>query len=301
MRERLDEMKDLVRENLEKSQEKMKSWYDENARDKSFKVNDEVLLLLPTTTNKLTVKWQGPFKVTRKVSEVDYEINVGTSRKRLRTYHVNLLKAWRSRENVSFFCKEVTDEIPEMTPDAKSQNQTWHDVTISDSLNADQQRQIRALLEEFSDIFCDQPSRTRLIEHKIKTFDDRPVRQHSYRLPQSLKKKVKNHIGELLEMGIIEHCVSSYSAPLVVVPKKDGDIRLCVNYKKLNEHSEFDPFPVPRVDELVDKIGNSKFLTTLDATRGYWQIPLNNSDRLKSAFSCEFGTYCFNVMPFGLL
>jgi transposase InsO family protein len=300
MRQRLQEMTELVRENLETTQEKMKTWYDANARGKSFDVGEEVLLLLPTTTNKLTVKWQGPFKITRKVTDVDYEINVGSSRKKLRVYHVNLLKRWKSRENVAFFSSETSDEIPQVTPTKVSHGKSWSDVRISSSLEPEQQRQIKALLEEFSDIFSDKPSLTHLIEHDIKTFDDRPVRQPAYRLPHSLKKKVKCHIAELLEMGIVEHCVSSYAVPLVVVPKKDDDIRLCVNYKKLNEVSEFDPFPVPRVDELIEKVGNAKYLTALDATKGYWQIPLSENSRLKSCFRCEFGTFCFYVMPFGL-
>jgi len=248
------------------------------------------------------MKWQGPFKVTRKVGDVDYEINVGTARKKLRVYHVNLLKKWKSRENVSFFTHEVhsDEDIPPSLP-TKGQTETWEDVKISESLEPEQQEQLKALLEEFSDIFSDKPSRTDLIQHEIKTFHDRPVRQKHYRLPQTLKKKVKNHIEELLEMGIIEHCVSAYAAPLVVVPKKDGDIRLCVNYKKLNEVSEFDPFPMPRVDELIEKIGNAKYLTALDATKGYWQIPLGSREsELRSCFTCEFGTFCFKVMPFGL-
>uniref|UniRef100_A0A1X7TY68 Reverse transcriptase domain-containing protein n=1 Tax=Amphimedon queenslandica TaxID=400682 RepID=A0A1X7TY68_AMPQE len=83
-------------------------------------------------------------------------------------------------------------------------------------------------------------------------------------------------------------------------PKKDGTIRLCVDYRKLNKVSKFDAYPVPRVDEMIDCIGNGRYITTLDLNKGYWQIPIEETARDKTAFITPFGVYEFTMMPFGL-
>ena len=95
-------------------------------------------MLLPTTSSKLTVKWQGPYKVTRKVTDVDYEINVGTSRKKLRTYHVNLLKKWKSRDDgIAFFSSESSEDIPYVIPTNQGRSETLEKFKVSNSLKPD--------------------------------------------------------------------------------------------------------------------------------------------------------------------
>ena len=89
-------------------------------------------------------------------------------------------------------------------------------------------------------------------------------------------------------------------APIVLVPKKDGTLRFCVDYRKLNSVSETDAYPMPRIDEMIDRLGKAKYITTLDLTRGYWQVPMCKADRPKTAFTTPFGLFQFCVMPFGL-
>ena len=86
----------------------------------------------------------------------------------------------------------------------------------------------------------------------------------------------------------------------MAVPKKDGSLRLCVDYRKLNKATEHDAYPMPRVDDIIDQLGQAPFITTIDLNRGYWQIPLAAEDRHKTAFSTPSGLYQFTVMPFGL-
>ena len=86
----------------------------------------------------------------------------------------------------------------------------------------------------------------------------------------------------------------------MLVPKKDGTMRMCVDYRKLNSVSAADAYPMPRVDELIDRLGNAKYISTLDLTRGYWQVPVAQDSQDKTAFTTPFGLFNFTVMPFGL-
>ena len=139
-----------------------------------------------------------------------------------------------------------------------------------------------------------------MIEHDVNTGTARPVRLPPYRLPHAYRDTVKKEIEEMLQSGIIEPSSSEWSAPIVLVKKKDGTLRFCVDYQRLNSIAEADAYPMPRVDEMIDRVGRAKFVTTLDLMKGYWQVPLTARTRAKTAFATPFGLYQFRVMPFGL-
>ena len=104
----------------------------------------------------------------------------------------------------------------------------------------------------------------------------------------------------MLDMDIIQPSTSPWASPIVLDTKKDGSIRFCVDYRALNRVADFDAYPMPRVDAILDKVSSAKYISTIDLTRGYWQIPLEEDSRRKSAFVTEFGLYEFKTMPFGL-
>ncbi|KAJ1199344.1 hypothetical protein NDU88_003181 [Pleurodeles waltl] len=104
----------------------------------------------------------------------------------------------------------------------------------------------------------------------------------------------------MLELGVVEPSTSPWCSPVVLVPKPDGTIRFCIDFRKLNEHSMFDTYPIPRVDDVLEKLGKAKYMSTLDLTKGYWKIPLAPEDKEKTAFSTQSGLYQFTVLPFGL-
>ncbi len=104
----------------------------------------------------------------------------------------------------------------------------------------------------------------------------------------------------MLELGVIEESHSDWASPIVLVPKMDGSVRFCVDYRRVNAVSKFDAYPMPRVDELLDRLGVAHFYSTLDLTKGYWQIPLSPLSKEKTAFTTPFGLHQFITLPFGL-
>ena len=104
----------------------------------------------------------------------------------------------------------------------------------------------------------------------------------------------------MLDAGIIEPSNSEWASPIVLVQKKDGTMRFCMDYQKLNSVAEAGAYPMPRLDELIDDLGSAKFISTLDLTRGYWQVPVEAKSRPRTAFTTPFGHYQFKVMPVAL-
>ena len=104
----------------------------------------------------------------------------------------------------------------------------------------------------------------------------------------------------MLEHGIIEPSQSNWSSPCLLVPKSDGSYRLCTDYRKVNAVTKSDLYPIPKVEDCIDRIGCAKYVTKLDLLKGYWQVPLTPAAKEISAFVTPEGFYQYRVMPFGL-
>ena len=250
-------MQEIVHENLKGTQEKQKKLYDQRSSRRFFNVGDKVLILLPTPGSKLEVKWQEPFTVSKVLENgLNYEVDRGKGKNHKRVYHINLLKLWRTREELaSFSCSgPVNLEKQEGCNLWGNEKETWRDVEISPELSQEQFAAVQNLLHEYSDIFSNIPSRTSVTEHKVDTGEAPPIRSPPYRIPQSLLKTVNKELRQMLELGIVRPSKSPWASPVVVVPKPDGTIRFCVDYRKLNNITKMDAYPIPRMDEMLEKV-----------------------------------------------
>ena len=171
--------------------------------------------------------------------------------------------------------------------------------TISDS----EKEQFYSLLLSCSDVFPDDDDdlgHTHFLQHSINTGSAPPIRQPPRRVPKHKQQEARQLIQSMLDRNIIAKSHSPWSSPIILVQKKDGSLRFCVDYRKVNEVTRKDAYPLPRIDETLDTLAGSLWFTTLDLLSGYWQVEVEEKDRDKTAFCTREGLFHFNVMPFGL-
>lgn len=169
--------------------------------------------------------------------------------------------------------------------------------------NEDQRACLQELLDKNADVFSQHSldyGHTTTIQHEIPLVDPRPFRLPYRKIPPSQFQDVRQMLTEMEAAGVIRPSKSPYASPVVVVTKKDGSLRLCIDYRKLNSCSTRDAFPLPRIEEALESLGQAKYFSTLDLTSGYWQVEVAEHDKHKTAFSTPMGLFEANRMPFGL-
>ncbi|KAJ1127696.1 hypothetical protein NDU88_006089 [Pleurodeles waltl] len=266
--------------------------------------------MAPVEPRALQDKWTGPFEVVECKSEVTYLVDLRSPRNPLRVLHVNRLKPHFEWTELSMLLAtdDGVEEESEPLPDLLSAGEkdgSAEGVILSPSLTEEQQGDCRHVLGQFSSLFSLIPGVTHWCTHDVDTGDSTPIKQKVHRVTDRGRACIKDEVSKMLTIGVIEHFSSPWASPVVLVPKAAApgatpELRFCVDYRGLNAVSKTDAHPIPRADELIDRLGASKYLSTFDLTSGYWQIALTEGAKERSAFSTPDGHFQFKVMPFGM-
>jgi hypothetical protein len=337
-RAKLHQARKCAAEHLQEAQEGMKEWYDRKVEQRAFQVGDEVLVLLPMPGSPLRAKFSGPYVITRRTGDVDYEVSTPDRRRKKQLCHVNLLKPYQSREakvpcDTSQEVKVPRDKDPAVvltttTEDTPVEDwegpaippDDWGDpqgtpycppklanceilTTIENQLmhlTAEQRVEMASLLRKYKDLFPDTPGLTTAAVHDVDVGDARPVKQHAYRVNPIKREKLQAEVQYMLKNELVSGSQSPWSSPCILVPKSDNSMRFCTDFRKVNSVTKTDSYPIPRMDDCIDKVGNAKYVSKFDLMKGYWQVPMTPRAVEVSAFVTPDGLYEYKVMPFGM-
>ncbi|KAL0153383.1 hypothetical protein M9458_051302 [Cirrhinus mrigala] len=258
--------------------------YNRPAQPREFQPGDMVMVLVPNVACKFLATWQGPYTVLEKVGPVTYRIQQPGRRRAKQLNHINLLKKWVGTRDQLTALTYAEPAVVDMNP----------------HLSLTQKTELQHLVGQFSDVFSPLPGQTNIIQHEIRTQPGMIVRQRPYRVPEARWQAIEEEVQQMFKLGVIEPSRSPWLSPIVMVPKPDGTLHFCNDFRRLNEISEFDGYPIPQVDELLDRLGRARFITTLDLTKGYWQVPLAEEAKPKTAFTTPSGHWQYRTLPFGL-
>lgn len=295
----------------------MKKRFDKNAVARSFSVGGKVLVLLPVLGAALQAKFSGPYVIDKKLSDTNYVVRTPDRQRKIRVCHVNMLKLYVSRE------EELESKSSGITPvasveivsdsDVDEDRLSLHNTLISGGrlnnskileslsshlihLSDPQQTDIIKLINSFLGLFSDVPTRTQVLEHDIDVGDHPPIKQSAYRVNPVKRKIMESEVKYLVENGLAVSSSSAWSSPCLLVPKSDGTQRFCTDYRKVNAVTKPDSFPLPLMEDCIDKVGSARFVTKLDLLKGYWQVPLTERAAEISAFVAPDDFLNYRVM-----
>lgn len=169
------------------------------------------------------------------------------------------------------------------------------------SLNNDQIHMIEQLKARFREIGDGRLGRTRLITHDIETGDAMPIIQRHYPLSPAMLQHLYKELDRMISLDVVEESTSNWCSPIVMVKKSNGKFRLCIDSRKLNAVTKRCAYPLPFISSILDRLGKTKFLSSIDLKDAFWQIPLTDASKEKTAFVVPGrGLFQFKVLPFGL-
>ena len=300
-KDRLFRAGQMAKRNLQESQSKMKVWHDRKAKSRCFEPGDGVLVLFPVVGNPLQAKYSGPYKVVKKISDTNYLVKTPDRRKETQVCHINMLKAYHEKPKPELVTlnnrlglespshsESCVGQIAEKEEDTESEVRLGNDqqpIKLQNSqilndlgtklshLPLVQRKELAELITQYREVFPDVPSKTNLIEHDVDVGDSAPIKQNPYRVSPMKKELLDKEVQYMLKNDIIEESQSNWSSPCILVPKHDGGFRFCTDFRKINDKTKSDSFPIPRIADCIDQIGNTKFVSTFDMLKGYWQVP----------------------------
>ncbi|GFW31557.1 hypothetical protein TNCV_4419921 [Trichonephila clavipes] len=274
---RLKRCQDIAITRMKECQLKRKTWYDRDVVERKFVEGDLVMI----STRK-----KGP---------------------RSTIYHVNLLKPYHRRpELVSLVVEEVSDDIEGDAeipyPDKQCTKFDYHEILresqLQLKLSPSQIDELKQVITKIKDVFSPDPGMTHLMRMDIELILDKPIKTKPYRMSPRQINILREEIKRLLELLVIEIGQSDYTSPLILVESPNKDPRPCVDYRRLNEITRAEFFPLPNMEEIVEKVSAAPYVTVMDLSKGYFQIPLTPRAQRYAAFVTPFGTYIPKKMMF---
>ncbi len=250
MAERLENIRDSAALRMAKGKESRLQYLNKGTKLREFKEGDLVLYRVPGMTCKLSDSWQGPYKVVKRVGHVNYRIGRVGNEKHSKVVHVNCIKEYKERAligRLDIVVEEQGDESSKLRGECEWYNES----------------ELQGLLGTYDDVFSDSPGSTDRVKMTIETGDSEPIRQTPYSVPLGIREKVKKELESLEEQGVIERCRSNWASPLVPVRKPDGNIRLCIDYRRLNDVTTKEPYYIPSFDEMVEKVGEGRVMSKI--------------------------------------
>lgn len=305
---RLKRCQDLAIKNMEESGAKRKKYYDRNTVRREFEIGDKVLVLAPSPTNKLAVQWHGPGAVEGKISETNYIVKLA-KRDKSQIYHVNLLKPYHQRpEFVNLITvdneesSDLEEEFPSVNngPDVFDLREIMQYSEVQGILDEEQIHQLSKVLQKYSHCFSNVPGLTNMVKFDIELTEPKAIRSRPYRMSLRQTEILREEIGRMIQMKIVEIGESDFTSPMILVEVPGKDPRPCIDYRRLNEVTKTQYFPLPNIEERVEAVAAAKYITILDLSKGYWQIPLTERAKEYATFVTSFGSFRPLRMPFGL-
>ena len=321
LRERFKSAEQYASSHAAKKQAQYTTRYNLRSQDKVFSVGEQVLVLVPdSTASKTFSRWQGPATVVLKKSPYSYIVELNGTNHHM---HANKLRKFNYRiqkvtceipmtagcnsaiiyEKDSDFGQVIVPETKSLPDNCKPPSEHIEESKLL-HLEPEQRAELQKLLDKYADCFSDVPGFCSLVEHTVPLLNSFvPKRLAPYKIPINLRPEVEQQLQDLLDLGLIRHSKSPMASPVVCVLKgKDGKggVRLAVDYRYVNRYTVADAYPLPDVADIVQEVGKARFISTFDATKGYYQTAVRESDCWLTAFICEFGLFEFTRTPFGM-
>lgn len=299
----LEDMVRKAQDSVQSASGKSRERQHAKAKLRTLKEGSKVLVLLPLEHAKMLLRWRGPFTVIKKVRQNDYLIEMDKGTRKV--FHINLLKEYIERPiaasailRIDVPDEDVKKVSIQTVPTVSSES--IEDVTVSENLSQKQKGEVAKVLKEFSHVLSDKPGLAKSQTHTIRLTCDKPVNVKQYPLPFDKEKQVREEVDKMIALDVIEPSDSAYSSPVVMVKKSDSTNRLCNDFRELNKHTVFDAEPIENPESLFATLRDKKYFTKIDLCKGFWQIPLEEKDRQKTAFKAPQGLFQFKRVPFGL-
>ena len=274
LKERLGRTCKPAHQELQKSCERYRKYYNKGCKVNKLKVGDKALILLPTDNNKLLMRWKRPYIITHEHNGTDFTLDVNGKQ---RKFHTNMLKKYMERvkkvDEVQITMSMMVDQI-KMEAEDNSEIVTFptvesdEKVNITRRLNKQEREKIQEILQDDDHVLKDVPGKTSIAECSIKLTNEDPVRTKAYPIPHAMRELLNKEIEKMLEADVIEKSSSPYSSPVVLVKKPDGSIRICVDYRKLNRITVFDAEPMPSANDIYAKLSGDKYFSRIDLSEG---------------------------------